>query len=142
MQNENQGCGATDYSDHFLEMAFRTDLRKRPEKASSYGKQGRECGDALEVFLDVHNDVITKVQYYSSGCFASNACGNALAEVAVGKTVTAAWEITAQDLADFLETLPPHEFHCAEMAIQAFALALTDYANIKKKPWEQNYRVL
>lgn len=141
MYNDQQ-CSDMDYSDHFLEMAFCTDLRKRPEKASGYGKQGRECGDALEVFLDIHNDIITKVQYYSCGCFSSNACGNALAEVAVGKNVDEAWNITAQDLADFLETLPRHEFHCAEMAVKALALALTDYRQIKQKPWEKDYRAL
>ena len=141
MHNHQHGPNV-DYSDHFLEMAFRTDLRKRPATASGYGKHNRECGDALEVFLDIHNNVITKVQYYSSGCFSANACGNALAEVAAGKSVDDAWNITARDLADFLETLPDHEFHCAEMAVKAFALALTDYSQLKRKPWEKDYRVL
>lgn len=139
MHNHN-GSSEADFSEHFLEMAFRTDLRKRPDGAHGYGKMQRECGDALEVFLDIHDDVIVKLQYYSNGCFSTNACGNALAELAVGKTVSQARDITPEDLVTFLETLPPHEFHCAEMAADALLLALADYHNIKQKPWEKDYR--
>lgn len=129
-------------SEHFLEMAFRTSLRKRREQADGYGLKARDCGDSLEVFLDVHGDVITHLHYYSNGCYSTNACGNALAEVVVGKTVEAAWDITPQDLADFLETLPNHEMHCAEMAVSALNLALADYTSLKNKPWERQYRKL
>lgn len=141
MHNEH-GNLETDFSEHFLEMAFRTDLRKRPDRAHGYGKRERECGDALEVFLDVHDDVIVKLQYYSNGCFSTNACGNALAELAVGKNIAQARDITPEDIAVFLETLPKHEFHCAEMAADALLLALADYNNIKQKPWEKDYRSL
>lgn len=140
--HSEQDNPAMDYSEHFLEMAFRTDLRKRPDRAHGYGKRERECGDALEVFLDIHDDVIVKLMYYSNGCFATNACGNALAELAVGKNIAQARDITPGDIAAFLETLPAHEFHCAEMAAGALLLALADYNNIKQKPWEKDYRSL
>ncbi|MBT7698322.1 MAG: iron-sulfur cluster assembly scaffold protein, partial [Desulfobacterales bacterium] len=32
---------------------------------------------------------------------------------------------------DFLGTLPPHEHHCAELAVGAFYLALSNYEEIK-----------
>lgn len=118
-----------DFSEHYLELAFCTTLRKRPENYDGYGRKGRECGDALEVFLNVQDGLITKVHYYSIGCYATNACGNALAELACGKSISQAQEISPADLVAFLETLPPHEFHCAEMAIAALQLALTDFEN-------------
>lgn len=141
MHNEHK-TSERDFSEHFLEMAFRTDLRRRPDRAHGYGKKERECGDTLEVFLSIHADTIIKLQYYSNGCFSTNACGNALAELAVGQNVSQAWEITPKDIAAFLETLPAHEFHCAEMAVDALSLALSDYHEIKRKPWEKDYRSL
>lgn len=141
MHNEH-GTLEMDFSNHFLEMAFRTDLRKRQDRAHGYGKKERECGDSLEVFLDIHDDMIVKLHYYSNGCFSTNACGNALAELAVGKSAAQARDITPEAIAAFLETLPGHEFHCAEMAADALLLALADYNNIKQKPWEKDYRSL
>lgn len=141
MHNEPK-TSEVDFSDHFLEMAFRTDLRQRPDRAHGYGKKERECGDALEVFLSVHDDIIVKLQYYSNGCFSTNACGNALAELAVGQSIAKARDITPEVITAFLETLPAHEFHCAEMAADALLLALADYHNIKQKPWEKDYRSL
>lgn len=117
-----------DFSEQYLEMAFRTTFRKRPAVFDAYGCKSRECGDALEVFLAVKNGVISQVYHYANGCFAANACGNALVELAAGKTPQEAQSITPQNVADFLETLPAHEFHCAEMAVAALKLALRDLA--------------
>ncbi len=44
----------------------------------------------------------------------------------MGKTIEAAWEITPEEVIRFLETLPEDHFHCAELAVGAFYLALTD----------------
>lgn len=118
-----------DFCEHYLEMAFCTTRRKRPATFDGYGRKGRECGDALEVFLDIKDGVITSVHYYSLGCFATNACGNALAELIIGTTTAQAVALTPNDLATFLQTLPEHELHCAEMAVAALNQALTDHAD-------------
>ena len=135
MHNEHETLEA-DFSEHFLEMAFCTDLRKQPNTFHGYGKKERNCGDALEIFVDICDNVIIKLHYYSNGCFSTNACGNALAKLVVNKTITEAHSITPEDVAAFLETLPPHEFHCAEMAVAALYLALDNYHchNKEQKP--------
>lgn len=42
------------------------------------------------------------------------------------------WEVTTKDLITYLETLPQDHYHCAELAIGTFYLALADY-NAKKR---------
>jgi nitrogen fixation NifU-like protein len=69
---------------------------------------------------------IDSVTYRLEGCIHTNACANALAELVEGKSVEEAWRIDPDAVADFLETLPEDHFHCAELAVGAFYLALAD----------------
>jgi nitrogen fixation NifU-like protein len=57
-----------------------------------------------------------------------------------GKTVAAAWEITPEKVADFLETLPGDHYHCAELAVGTLYLALADTRENQRSPWKKSYR--
>ena len=50
----------------------------------------------------------------------------AVAFLAEGKTIGEAWEIAPEAVAEYLETLPEDHFHCAELAVGALYLALSD----------------
>jgi nitrogen fixation protein NifU and related proteins len=116
------------HSLRYLEMAFRTDRRERLERPDAYGKRIGGCGDTVEIFLVIRNGFIDHVSYDIDGCMNTNACANAVAEMAEGKTVEEAWDLTPEKLIVFLETLPPQSYHCAELAVGAFYLALSDAA--------------
>ena len=116
-----------EHSMQYLEMAFRTDRRMRMSNPDGYGKRTGSCGDSVEIFLTVENDEIQAVSYDINGCMNTNACANTIADLAMGKTVAQAWEITPETVAQYLGTLPPAEIHCAEVAAGAFYLALTNY---------------
>jgi len=111
----------------YLEMAFRTDRRMSAANPDGYGKRIGACGDSVEIFLIVKNEKIQTVSYEINGCLNTNACANTVADLAMGKTVEKAWEITPEKIAEYLGTLPPAEIHCAEVAAGAFYLALTNY---------------
>lgn len=125
-----------DHSLRYLEMAFRTDRRETLERPDGYGKRTGECGDTVEMFLTVRGDRIVSVSYDTDGCMSTNACANTVAELAEGKSVEEAWEINTEDVVRYLETLPPENFHCAELAIGAFYLALANYKDIKRNPYK------
>jgi len=114
------------HSMRYLEMAFRTDRRERLENPDAYGKRTGVCGDTVEFFLALRNDFISKVSYEIDGCMNTNACANAVAEMVEGKPVEDAWDVTPEKLILFLETLPPQSYHCAELAVGALYLALSD----------------
>jgi nitrogen fixation NifU-like protein len=116
------------HSPRYLEMAFRTDRRERLEDPDAYGKRTGVCGDTVEFFLTLRNGFITNVSYEIDGCMNTNACANAAAEMIEGKYVENAWDVTPEKLIVFLETLPPQNYHCAELAVGALYLALSDAA--------------
>lgn len=128
------------HSRKYLEMALRTDKREIPEESDGYGTRTGECGDTVEMYIRVDGDRIRSVSINTQGCINTNACANTVACLAEGKKIDEAWEITPENVTDYLETLPEEEVHCAELAIGAFYLALTDYRELRKSPWKKVYR--
>ena len=74
------------------------------------------------------------------GCLNTNACCNTVAEFAEGKTVGEAWDISPEDVIRYLETLPKAQYHCAELGVGAFYLALSDCRQMTQSPWKKLYR--
>lgn len=124
----------SDHSLEYLEMALRQDYRERIDNPDGHGKRTGECSDTVEFFLMQTNGVLTTVAYDIDGCMNTNACANTVVEMAMGKSIDSAWEISEQDVLGYLKTLPAHDTHCAELAVGAFYLALKNLTdNLKKK---------
>ena len=127
------------HSAHYLEMALRSDRRKNVEHPDGYGKRTGACGDTVEIYLTVHNGRIRSVFYETNGCMNTNACANTVAELAEGRNVEDAWEITPEQVVAYLETLPPQNMHCAELAVGALYLALSSWRELQRHPWKKLY---
>ena len=128
------------HSLHFLEMAFRNDRRERVAQPDGYGKRTGECGDTVEIYLTIDSGRIRSVSYETNGCMNTNACANTVAELAEGRKTEDAWELTSEDVVAYLETLPPENTHCAELAVGAFYLALTKWQEFQRQPWKKLYQ--
>ena len=129
-----------DHSDHFLEMAFRTDKCEIASHPDGYGKNTGECGDTIEMFLTIINDRIKWASFDTDGCIHTRACANTVVMMIEGKTVLQAWDVTAEKVIHYLETLPQEQEHCAELAVGALYRALTDYQSVRKDPWKKLYQ--
>jgi nitrogen fixation NifU-like protein len=129
-----------DHSAHYLKIAFRTDRREMIKHPDGYGKRTGDCGDIVEMYLTVRNGCIRSVSFETNGCLSTNACANTVAQLAEGRKVEDAWEITPEDVIDYLETLPPENTHCAELVVGAFYLALRNYQEFKRDSWKKPYR--
>ncbi|HSQ83123.1 MAG TPA: iron-sulfur cluster assembly scaffold protein [Desulfobacterales bacterium] len=126
-------------SSHYVEMATRMDKRWIIKDPDGYGKRTGECGDTVEMFLIVRKNSIHSVSFITDGCINTHACANCVAFLAEGKSIAEAWGITPKDVIDFLETLPEENFHCAELAVGAFYLALVNFQEFKHAPWKRLY---
>ncbi|MFO7715960.1 iron-sulfur cluster assembly scaffold protein [Desulfosarcina sp.] len=124
----------------FLEMAFRTDHRERLEKPDGYGKKVGDCGDTVEFFMNLDGAVISTLAYDINGCLNTNACCNAVVALVAGKAVDDAWEVTPEQVAGFLESLPQDHFHCAELVVGTLYLALANARENRRFPWKKMYR--
>ena len=124
----------------FLEMAFRTDRQERLSHADGHGGKTGDCGDSVEFFVLLEGERIKSLAYTLNGCIHTNACANAIIELIEGETIEKAWELQPQDVADYLGTLPEDHFHCAELAIGALYLTLSNASEIKRSPWKKMYK--
>jgi nitrogen fixation NifU-like protein len=128
-----------DHSRNYLEMALKTDRQESMANPDGYGRRTGVCGDTVEMFLKIRQGKIEAVSYRIDGCINTNACCNTVAHLAEGKSVDAAWAVTPERVAAYLETLPPDHWHCAELAVGALYLALSKYRELERNPWKKGY---
>lgn len=115
------------HSMRYLEAALDCARHETPENPDAYGKKKGDCGDTIEFFLSIKDNTIQSISFSTDGCLNTNACANAVSCLCEGKSLEASWTITPEAVIDYLETMPVHEIHCAELAVGAFYLALASY---------------
>ena len=104
------------------------------ENADGYGKVGNPvCGDVMEIFIKVKDDIITDIKFRTFGCGSAIATSSMVTELAKGKHVDEAVKITRSDVANELEGLPPQKMHCSNLAADALHEAIKDYRNRKQQ---------
>jgi nitrogen fixation protein NifU and related proteins len=123
----------------FLEAALRTDRQETMRHADGHGHKKRDCGDTVEFFLALRENRITCISYELNGCINTNACANAVIDLVEGQSLDKAWGLTPENVAGYLESLPPDEFHCAELVVGALYLALADAREKQLSPWKKLY---
>jgi nitrogen fixation NifU-like protein len=111
------------------------------EAADGYAKNTGSCGDTMEMFLRVKDDMITECTFQTDGCGTTVVCGSVATEMAVGKTfLEALGAVTAAEILRVLGGLPESSVHCAQLAAETLRRALADYLCRKNEPWKKNYR--
>lgn len=85
------------------------------------------CGDQMKMYIKVANNKIKDIRWKTYGCASAIASTSALSELAKGKSLEEALEISAKDIDDYLGTLPKHKFHCSVLGHQALADAIKKY---------------
>ena len=108
------------------------------EDADSVGEVGNPiCGDLIYIYIKVkqENDqeVLDKVTFQTFGCAAAIATSSMVTELAEGKTLDEALEITRGDVADSLNGLPPVKMHCSNLAADGLHIAINKYREKKNK---------
>jgi len=104
------------------------------ENPGGYGKVGNPvCGDVMEIFISVKDDIITDIKFRTFGCGSAIATSSMVTELAKGKHVDEAMKITRGDVATELEGLPAQKMHCSNLAADALHEAIKDYKNRQQK---------
>lgn len=104
------------------------------ENPDGYGKVGNpSCGDIMEIFLKIDNDIITDVKFRTFGCASAIATSSVSTEMVLGKDIHEALAITNKVVAEALGGLPATKMHCSVLAEEALKEAIEDYLAKKQK---------
>jgi nitrogen fixation NifU-like protein len=103
------------------------------ENPDGYGKVGNPvCGDQMEIYIKVKDDIITDIKFKTFGCGSAIATSSMVTELAKGKHLDEAMKLTRNDVADELDGLPPQKMHCSNLAADALHEAIKDYKKKKE----------
>ena len=102
----------------------------RLEDADAKSLEGSPaCGDMVAVYLKVDEETkrISDIKFESYGCASNIATGSIITELAKGKTLEEAKNITWKEASEALGGLPPIKTHCSVLAVDGLRSAIQNY---------------
>ena len=114
--------------DHFFHP--RNLLEETPEEGEydGYGEVGSPaCGDVMRVWIKVDGDKIAECKWQTFGCASAIAATSMMSEMAIGKSLDEAMEMTPAMITEALGGLPSRKIHCSVLGDQALKKAIGDY---------------
>jgi NifU-like protein involved in Fe-S cluster formation len=87
------------------------------------------CGDMVAVYLKVDPEElrILDIKFESYGCASNIATGSIITELAKGKTLEEAKQISWKEATEALGGLPPVKTHCSVLAVDGLRAAIENY---------------
>ena len=108
------------------------------EDPDGVGKVGNPvCGDVMKMFLQIEDNIIKDIKFKTFGCGAAVATSSMVSEIAKGKSLEEAKEISNKTVAEALDGLPSQKMHCSNLAADALHDAIADYLGEKDENDDQ-----
>lgn len=105
------------------------------ENADGLGEVGNPtCGDMMRITIAVKDGVIADCKFKTLGCGAAIATSSITTEMAKGKTLDEAMQLTREQVAEALGGLPPEKMHCSNLAADGLHAAVEDYRKRHEGP--------
>jgi len=112
--------------DHFMK-PHNVGKIENPDAEATEGSPA--CGDQVSIHLKVNEktQIIEDIKFQSYGCASNIATGSIITDMAMGKTIEEAKDITWKEAAEELDGLPPVKMHCSVLAVDTLRKAIKNY---------------
>ncbi len=112
--------------DHFMH-PHNVGKMENPDSVATEGSPA--CGDQVTVYLKIDESSlkIEDVSFLSYGCASNIATASIITDLAKGKTLDEAKQITWKDAMEALDGLPPVKVHCSVLAADTLQTAISNY---------------
>ena len=127
------------YSETAIDHAMNPRNMGRLKDADGWARYTGPCGDTMEIWIKLNGEKIEQTGFFTDGCGTSMASGSMASELAKGKRLDEAMEISQADVLDALDGLPEESEHCALLAATTLKLAISDYLSRLREPWKKHY---
>jgi nitrogen fixation NifU-like protein len=85
------------------------------------------CGDFIRVYLKVEDGKISAFKFLTQGCPGAISTSSIATELAMGKTLEEALQLTDNDVIKAAGGIPARKAHCSLLAIKGLHQAIVDY---------------
>jgi len=122
------------YSDKVMELFKKPHNLGKMKNPDGVGKVGNQvCGDVMYIYIKVKGNIIKDIKFETFGCAAAIATSSMITDLAKGKTLEEALEITRENVAKEVGGLPTIKLHCSNLAADALHEAIKDYLRRRGK---------
>ena len=116
------------YSDSVMDHFRNPRNMGQMEDADGIGEAGNSaCGDVVVFYARIQDSRLSRITFKTVGCGPAIAVSSFMTEMAAGKTLEEARQITPSAVAEALGGLPENKLHCPEIGVQALNNAIDDY---------------
>lgn len=103
------------------------------EDADGIGEVGSTVdGDIITIYIKVDSGVLSEVKFKTFGCVVAISTSTMVTQLAKGKTIEEAQNITNDDVLNALDGLPEGKDRCSGFALDALHKAIENYTENKK----------
>ncbi len=118
-----------DYNEYVVNLFHNPKNWGKPpdEEITTWHAYEGPCGDTMQFFLKISNDIIEKASFITDGCGATVAAGSQTTLMIEGKSIDFAESLVPEDIDKALKGLPDDHKHCAELAIRTLHRSIENY---------------
>ena len=130
------------YSEKVIERWLNPRNLGKVRNPDGFAKIKGPCGDTMQISFKVKDGRLSKIKFKTDGCASSIAAGSMATELAQGKKIEEAAEISQQMILEALDGLPEESAHCTLLASDTLKEAIKNYFDSKRndivKQWNED----
>jgi len=120
------------YSEKVIERWLNPRNLGKIRNPDGFAKIKGPCGDTMQISFKLKDGRLSKIKFVTDGCASSIAAGSMATELAQGKKIEEAAEISQQMILEGLKGLPEESVHCALLASNTLKQAVNNYFDSNK----------